>query len=70
MGDVKGTQNQYAFYNFMAVKKTPFLLRHVNLVPSEVACTSNFYSKLVYVCNTNDMPTYSDVTSDFSTVCP
>jgi len=68
MGEVKGTKNQYRFSNFMAVKKT-ILLKHANLVSSEVASTSNFYRKLVYVCNTNDMPTYRDVTSDFSTVC-
>jgi esterase/lipase superfamily enzyme len=64
MGDVKGTKNEYVFYNFMAVKN--FVLKHANLVSSKFASTSNFYSKLVYVYNTYAKPAYRDVTSDFT----
>lgn len=54
-GRREGHENQYRFSNFMAVKK---LLKQANLVPPEVASASNFYSKPVYVCNTNAMRTY------------
>jgi hypothetical protein len=67
-GRREGHEKSIWIFQFYGLKK-PILLKHANLVPSEFAPTSNFYSiKLVYACNTNDIPTYRDVTSDFSTV--
>jgi hypothetical protein len=64
IGDVKGTKNQYKVYNFMAVKN--ILLIHANQCRRRLHLQVTLTASLFMYVTQNDMPTYSDVASDFS----